>query len=215
MKISAAILIMLMAAALEIAYAQNNLHSFQHLTVKDGLSQSSVVSIARDSTGFMWFATQDGLNRYDGRNFIYYEKYFDDVTNARNNRLGKIYVDNRNDVWIIPNTHIPEKYNRFKKTFAPLYGMKNISCMLQDSKNNYWFGSLDNEVFKINSDNKHTNFTVERSAKVDNSIHQCFEDNNGTIWVASKNGLYFFDNVKNNFNSVTLPEGVSNIYCIA
>ena len=214
MKISAAILVTLIAAALDIAYAQNNLHSFQHLTVKDGLSQSSVVSIARDSTGFMWFATQDGLNRYDGKNFIYYEKYFDDITNARNNRLGKIYVDNRNDVWIIPNTHIPEKYNRFKKTFTPLHGIKNISCMLQDSKNNYWFGSLDNEMIKISSDNKRINFTVEYSAKSINSIHQCFEDSRGTIWLASKNGLYFYDRVKNNFSPVMLPEGVSNIYCI-
>lgn len=43
--------------------------SFRNLTVDEGLSQNSVVSIVQDSTGFMWFATQDGLNKYDGRNF--------------------------------------------------------------------------------------------------------------------------------------------------
>jgi len=43
--------------------------SFRELTVTQGLSQNSVVSITQDSIGYMWFATQDGLNKYDGRNF--------------------------------------------------------------------------------------------------------------------------------------------------
>ena len=48
--------------------------SFRELTVAQGLSQNSVVSIAQDSIGFMWFATQDGLNRYDGTRFYQYSK---------------------------------------------------------------------------------------------------------------------------------------------
>src|SRR5690606_37715387 len=40
--------------------------AFRELTVEDGLSQNSVVSIAQDTTGYMWFATQDGLNKYNG-----------------------------------------------------------------------------------------------------------------------------------------------------
>ena len=39
---------------------------FEHLTINDGLSQGSVRRILRDKIGFMWFGTQDGLNRYDG-----------------------------------------------------------------------------------------------------------------------------------------------------
>ncbi|MFO7525641.1 MAG: two-component regulator propeller domain-containing protein, partial [Ignavibacteriaceae bacterium] len=39
-------------------------YSFNHLTVENGLSQSAVTCIFQDKNGFMWFGTQDGLNRY-------------------------------------------------------------------------------------------------------------------------------------------------------
>jgi len=51
------------------SYSQYFDFSFEHLTTEDGLSNDIVNAIAKDKTGFMWFGTNDGLNRYDGRNF--------------------------------------------------------------------------------------------------------------------------------------------------
>ena len=48
------------------------------------------MDIAVDRTGFLWFATQDGLNRYDRKDFLVFSKNFDDVTTRSGNRLGKI-----------------------------------------------------------------------------------------------------------------------------
>ncbi len=48
--------------------------SFRNITKKDGLSQSSVFSIAQDNNGFMWFGTRDGLNKYDGYQFTIYNQ---------------------------------------------------------------------------------------------------------------------------------------------
>lgn len=47
---------------------------FDHLTVEQGLSQQSVSGILQDYEGFMWFATREGLNKYDGYTFRIYEK---------------------------------------------------------------------------------------------------------------------------------------------
>jgi len=56
--------------------------SFKTLTINDGLSQNSVISIAQDSIGYLWLATQDGLNRYNGSEFKYYDKQFEDITRS-------------------------------------------------------------------------------------------------------------------------------------
>ena len=53
-------------------WAQNNTLYFDHLTIKDGLSQSSVSDITKDHQGLIWIGTADGLNRYDGYHFKKY-----------------------------------------------------------------------------------------------------------------------------------------------
>ena len=52
--------------------AQNDLVLFKHITTNNGLSQSTISSIAQDDDGFMWFGTHDGLNRYDGKSIKVY-----------------------------------------------------------------------------------------------------------------------------------------------
>ena len=54
--------------------AQNNEITFKHLSTVDGLSNFTVLAIAQDHRGFMWFGTMDGLNRYDGKNIKIYNE---------------------------------------------------------------------------------------------------------------------------------------------
>lgn len=59
----------LFVPTVEAVHNLNDRIRFNSLTIEDNLSQSSVNSIVEDKNGYMWFATQDGLNRYDGRVF--------------------------------------------------------------------------------------------------------------------------------------------------
>jgi ligand-binding sensor domain-containing protein len=63
------ILLFLWLLANPQAYSLEKSPRFNHLSIKDGLSQSTINDILQDQRGFMWFATQDGLNRYDGHEF--------------------------------------------------------------------------------------------------------------------------------------------------
>ena len=60
---------------------------FTHLTTNDGLSQGYVTAILQDRRGFMWFATRDGLNRYDGNTFVVYKNNPNDSASLSSNFL--------------------------------------------------------------------------------------------------------------------------------
>ncbi|MGB8983588.1 MAG: two-component regulator propeller domain-containing protein, partial [Anaerolineales bacterium] len=73
---------------------------FDHIGIEQGLSQSSVRVIFQDSRGFLWFGTEDGLNRYDGYTFKIY-KPDPDVPNSLSDRLITSIVEDRDGyIWV-------------------------------------------------------------------------------------------------------------------
>jgi ligand-binding sensor domain-containing protein len=86
-----------------IAISQKQNLNFSHLTTLDGLSQSNVLCILQDSRGFMWFGTEDGLNKYDGYNFTVYTNDPQNNTSLSNNNVTDIIEDNDGDLWITIN----------------------------------------------------------------------------------------------------------------
>ena len=73
---------------------------FEHLTVEDGLSQSNVYGILQDQQGFMWFSTEDGLNRFDGYKFKIYRHDPNDSLSLSGNRIYNIYQDHLGNLWL-------------------------------------------------------------------------------------------------------------------
>ena len=66
---------------------------FEQLSLEQGLSQSLVLCIAQDDLGFLWFGTEDGLNRYDGYSFKVYRHSNTDSTSLANNYVYSLYKD--------------------------------------------------------------------------------------------------------------------------
>ena len=84
-----------------IIYADINKHfNFKNLTIEDGLSQSTVETIFQDSKGYIWFGTNDGLDRYNGYEFKHYkfDKY--DKNSLPNNYIVDIIEDKYGYLWI-------------------------------------------------------------------------------------------------------------------
>ncbi len=130
-------------------YGQGDL-SFRQLSVNEGLSQNSAVSISQDKDGFLWIATQEGLNKYDGIDFYVYNKKFPDVTEEKRLLLGKVMADSQNRIWIIPDTAIPELLDRTKNEFFAIAGIKAANCLYEDEKNNILFGTLSGQLYRWN-----------------------------------------------------------------
>ena len=82
-------------------FAQSNNVDFVRLKI--GLSQNTVTSIYQDSTGFMWFGTLNGLNKYDGTTTTIYEYIPGDTNSLSDNRIYKIIEGNEGELWVATN----------------------------------------------------------------------------------------------------------------
>src|SRR5690349_806176 len=93
---------------------------FTHINTRDGLSQSTVTCILKDRYGFMWFGTEDGLNKYDGRRFTIYRKSLSDKKSLAGNSISALYEDKAGSLWIGTKEGL-SRYNRTDDTFINYY----------------------------------------------------------------------------------------------
>lgn len=85
-----------------VTFSQNrNLENFKYsyLGIEQGVSNNFITDIYQDQKGFMWVGTYDGLNRYDGYDFVTYRNQPNDSTSLSNNRIVSIY-SNKNEIWV-------------------------------------------------------------------------------------------------------------------
>jgi ligand-binding sensor domain-containing protein len=89
-----------------------------HYTSDDGLSQNRVMSILQDRKGFMWFATWDGLNKFDGNHFKVYKGEPGDPNGFTNNRLNSLLEDPAGQLWILANDRQVYRFDPVKEQFT-------------------------------------------------------------------------------------------------
>lgn len=165
--------------------------TFRQLSVKEGLSQNSVVSITQDSTGYLWIATQDGLNKYDGRKFNSLPYSFVDITRPNYSNLGKVYTDRKGYIWIIPQNRIPHKLNRQTDSFEPLALVNDVSTIFQDDEFNVWFGTYTNGLFVLRP-NESSVEQIISSEEIKGTIFNITQDAFGNLFLAKETELLKF-----------------------
>ena len=180
--------------------------SFRELTVSQGLSQNSVVSIAQDSTGYMWFATQDGLNKYDGRDFTFFNKQFEDVTRPTYSKLGKLYVDRYSDLWIISNSGSLEKLNSKTQEFNTITAVRSASVIFQNKKKDYYIGTYGNGLYKIDHNAKDTLQVFQNQFKGLNTYDILDVEN--ASFIATSTHIFQIEN--NDIKTVAVENDVTN-----
>ena len=102
--------------------AQDDYVRFRRITINDGLSLSSVYSIYQDSKGFMWFGTEDGLNKYDGRSITVFGAHTDQHNLLANKWIEYIYEDKTGLIWIGSRGGLT-RYNPRTGVFTPLHNI--------------------------------------------------------------------------------------------
>jgi len=189
-----------------IVNAQYENMSFEHLTLKDGLSQVTINGMIQDSHGFIWFATQDGLNRYDGvENKVYRPVFEDPETTIAGAFINYIFEDSNHDIWAATFSGL-SRYDRDEDRFYNYYHnpddtnsiSNNVVVFVQsDSYNNIWVVTLGGIDKLILPNEKQDSLKVVHFSNNQPSISNLqnisgwTKDKNGNIWMSSRqNGLF-------------------------
>ncbi len=132
--------------------------SFRRFSKADGLSQNQVHALAVDASGFLWIATSDGLNRFDGYEFIQYRNDPDDPGSLRNNYCyALVYDPARNCLWIGTYGDGLDRYDIGRDVFTPVRlptagagsGDREILALLIDPAGRLWAGS--DHLFRLDA----------------------------------------------------------------
>lgn len=102
-------------------------YTIRSFTTADGLPHNNVRAIARDSSGFIWIGTWDGLSRFDGHEFRNYFHEPDDSTSIPYFSIRELIVDRGDNLWILDDTRTLSRYNRNTDSFVTTSSLGGIS----------------------------------------------------------------------------------------
>ena len=200
-------------------FAQSGIIKFENISNRNGLSQGSVVSIAQDEKGFMWFGTYEGLNRYDGYTFKVYRNDVNDEKSLSNNFVRTLLVDQSGTLWAGTQGGGINIYDKDNDNFIHYIhnpndksslSHDNIFQIYQDSQGSIWIATWGGGLDRIipNSHNSfdkklefehYLNNPDEKLSLADNRVSSLYEDNSGRLWIGTRNGVNVFDLHKNSF----------------
>jgi diguanylate cyclase (GGDEF)-like protein len=91
---------------------------FKHLTMADGLSQSTILALFEDSQGYVWLATENGLNRYNGYNFDVHQRDRQQSSTLQDDFIWAVDEDNDHNIWVATDSAGIARWERDTNTWA-------------------------------------------------------------------------------------------------
>jgi len=187
-----------------LASAQEKKVKFSSLNTNDGLSQSDVKGILKDHEGYMWFSTDDGLNRYDGYHFTIYRHEAKNPHSLATNNISTLFEDKAGNLWVGTSGGGLCLYNRNSDSFTT-FSAKNdderslssqdINLIFQDDKGNIWVGTYSGLNLFDQKTGKFQRYfyTKNRNDIPTHHIYAIAEDASGNLWLGTGGGLVQFN----------------------
>ena len=179
--------------------SRDNSLKFKH--INEGLSQSTVQCIIQDTKGFIWIGTNNGLNRYDGTEFIIYESSVEDSTSLTDKRITTLCVDNNGDLWVGTSAGL-NRYDRNRDCFIRYLADSSqqgsisdnaIRNIVQDTSGVIWI-STDIGINRFEADvDTFTVYDVDKGL-ITSYVDAIMASKTGILWATTQGGyLHYFD----------------------
>ncbi len=183
--------------------------NLRNYSAEDGLIQSQIQAILQDDEGYLWFATMNGVYKYDGHSFLNYNQ----DSGLASNFIQCALKDDQGNLWFGHNNGCLTEYNCRSKSFIVHFltsqqsdASLTVYSLFEDSEHHIWAGTVGKGVFEIQEDTL-LNFQ-KKDGLSSNYILAISEDGKNNIWLGTDHGITLFNIQTGRIDSLTARDGL-------
>lgn len=194
-------LFLLLSVSMAMANSQQNRYlNVQRLDVYSGLTGNKITAVQQDHQGYLWIATHNGLNRFDGRELKTFQQDNQNPGSLSGNEISLFTVNQDGNIWLAINQLGLVKFDRSKQQFK-LFGVANnqqpdksighlIFALSSDAEGNLWIFQFDQGISVFEQKTKtFTHYTQANNNWLSTlRFFDAKQDHLGNIWVTSLDG---------------------------
>ena len=194
MKRQAVFIIMLLA--INNLFAQGSF-TVKHYNMDDGLAHNMNKDVIQDSKGYIWLSTWNGIDKFDGYNFLNFKSYPHDKVKLPNNRVEGLYINSHDNFWVRTYGQQLFLFNRKTEAFEEVFSkgqsplINTVKCLENGVT---WAISENSDLYRIDERNYHRLDGIRIFGRANypylgKTIHEIFLDSDGDEWILSNKGV--------------------------
>ena len=184
--------------------AQSLMH-VRYYSAKDGLSQNTVADFLQDDKGYIWMATWNGLEKFDGYTFQNYKSYPTDDTRLEYNRIQQIIKSQKGNIWCITYNNLlylfdtrTEKFRNVFSGYPHLAGYEEVARIYKQTGGILWFSNKAGDLFRIDEERLGetdgiVHLPCRSCAGHGRKIYTVYQDKRGYEWILTEQGAFVYN----------------------
>ena len=168
---------------------------YKYIGLEDGLNNQKIYHIQKDRRGYMWFLTQEGIDRYDGKHIKHYNFSDDNMTLDSRIALNWLYMDNENVLWVIGQKGRIFRYDSQHDKFELAYVHPELIRNKSQAFLNYGYLDKNDRIWLCCKDSitwydTHTGTVLNMSVPVDGEITTIEQTDGNHFFIGTGSGLF-------------------------
>lgn len=196
--------------------------TIRHYDMNDGLAHNMNKNIVQDDQGYIWLATWNGINKFDGYTFRNFKSYPNDKVKLNNNRIEGLTLNSAGNFWVITYGQQLFLFNRKTEAFENIFPEKqqpvinSVKCL---GNGITWAIAESRDLYRMDDRNYQQPdgvrfFGRANNSHLGNTVHEIFLDSDGDEWILSDKGIIIEGKKKisNNMSFRYITESGGTIY---